>query len=79
MTTPRYSADKYTYRVLWSDESRQYVGVCSEFPEFRYLAEMHDAALAGIINRVDWALEAGWKACADLPVPLAIQRFKEAK
>jgi hypothetical protein len=24
--------DRYTYRVTWSDEDKEYIGLCAEFP-----------------------------------------------
>jgi len=74
--TPLYSADKYTYRVLWSEEHQRYVGVCSEFPEWHYEAQTHNEALAGIISRVTIEVERKRKAGEEVPVPLSIQRFK---
>ena len=28
--SPLYRAEKYTYRVVWSADDRQYVGVCTD-------------------------------------------------
>ena len=36
------------YRVLWSQEDREYVGVCEEFPSLSWLAVTADEALVGI-------------------------------
>lgn len=40
--------DYYTYRVTWSAEDKEYVGLCSEFPSLSWLANNHDQALQGI-------------------------------
>lgn len=40
--------DKYTYRVTWSDEDREYVGICAEFPSLSWLARSPESALKGI-------------------------------
>ena len=40
--------DYYTYRVTWSAEDNEYVGLCSEFPSLSWLASSHDEALRGI-------------------------------
>ena len=40
--------DKYTYRVTWSDEDREYVGLCAEFPSLSWLAKTKEEALRGI-------------------------------
>ncbi len=40
--------DHYTYRVTWSSEDKEYVGLCAEFPSLSWLArrqEEHDLRL----------------------------------
>jgi predicted HicB family RNase H-like nuclease len=41
-------ADKYTYRVTWSEEDEEFVGLCAEFPSLSWLAETPEDALKGI-------------------------------
>ena len=40
--------DHYTYRVSWSEEDREYVGTCAEFPSLSHLADTKVEALQGI-------------------------------
>ena len=40
--------DRYTYRVIWSDEDGEYAGLCAEFPSLSWLAPTPDAARSGI-------------------------------
>ena len=40
--------DRYTYRVTWSDDDNEYVGLCAEFPSLSWLASTPEAALKGI-------------------------------
>ena len=40
----------YTYRVIWSDEDEQYVGLCAEFPSLSWLASSPEEALRGILR-----------------------------
>lgn len=40
--------DRYTYRVTWSDEDQEHVGLCAEFPSLSWLAPSPEDALAGI-------------------------------
>lgn len=40
--------DRYTYRVTWSDEDSEYVGLCVEFASLSWLAGTPEAALKGI-------------------------------
>jgi predicted HicB family RNase H-like nuclease len=42
------TSDKYTYRVTWSDEDAEYVGLCAEFPSLSWLAKTKEEALRGI-------------------------------
>ena len=44
--------DKYTYRVTWSEEDGEYLGLCAEFPSLSWLADTQEAALAGIRDTV---------------------------
>ncbi len=45
-------ADHYTYRVSWSDEDRQFVATCTEFPSLSVLEDDRAQALAGIEDLV---------------------------
>jgi predicted HicB family RNase H-like nuclease len=38
----------YTYRVTWSPEDGQHVGLCAEFASLSWLANTPEAALKGI-------------------------------
>ena len=42
------SINHYTYRVTWSPEDQEHVGLCAEFPSLSWLAKTPDAALKGI-------------------------------
>ena len=44
--------DHYTYRITWSPEDSEYVGLCAEFPSLSWLADSPEAALAGVRNVV---------------------------
>lgn len=44
----RMSNDRYSYRVMWSAEDAEHVGLCAEFPSLSWLAPTAEAALAGI-------------------------------
>ena len=44
--------DHYTYRVTWSAEDEEYVGLCAEFSSLSWLAPTPQQALAGIRNLV---------------------------
>jgi len=67
--------DRYTYRVTWSDDDNEYVGLCSEFSSLSWLAKTPGAALKGIRKVVaDTAsdmLDNGEK----VPEPIACRRY----
>ena len=44
--------ESYTYRVIWSDEDQEHIGLCAEFPSLSWLASTPQEALAGIVNLV---------------------------
>ena len=40
--------DRYAYRVIWSANDDEYLGLCAEFPSLSWLAGTPEAALKGI-------------------------------
>ena len=42
------AVDPYTYRVTWSEEDNEYVGLCAEFPSLSWLEATPEEALKGI-------------------------------
>jgi hypothetical protein len=40
--------DRYTYRVTWSEEDGEHVGLCAEFPSLSWLEKTPEKALQGI-------------------------------
>jgi predicted HicB family RNase H-like nuclease len=44
--------DRYTYRVIWSEDDREFVGLCAEFPSLSWLSDEREAALRGIVQLV---------------------------
>ncbi len=42
------SVDHYTYRVTWSPEDGEHVGLCVEFPSLSWLATAPEETLSGI-------------------------------
>jgi hypothetical protein len=39
--------DKYTYRVTWSEDDNEYVGLCAECPSLSWLADTVSCSLHG--------------------------------
>lgn len=67
--------DKYTYRVTWSDEDREYVGLCAEFPGLSWLADTPEAALAGIRDTVSQVVRDMQSTGEPIPEPLATRIY----
>jgi predicted HicB family RNase H-like nuclease len=67
--------DHYTYRVTWSQEDEEYVGLCAEFPGLSWLAASPEDALAGIRVVVAESV-ADMRANGELvPEPIATRRY----
>ena len=69
------SLDHYTYRVTWSAEDGEHIGLCAEFPSLSWLAETPEAALAGIRQVVAEAVADIQAAGEAVPVPLAEKHY----
>jgi|GEM_PF-418887 len=67
--------DKYTYRVTWSEEDGEYVGLCTEFPSLSWLADTQEAALAGVRDTVKDVVQDMQSAGEAIPQPLATKRY----
>ena len=53
----KYNSEFYTYRVIWSQEDQEHVGLCAEFPSLSYLDRDMGKALQGISSLVSDAVE----------------------
>lgn len=49
-------SDRYTYRISWSEDDQEYVGLCIEFPSLSWLAKSPDDALQGIRKIIEDAV-----------------------
>ncbi len=67
--------DKYTYRVTWSEDDNEYVGLCAEFPSLSWLADTQEKALRGIRNLVGDVLMDMGKTDEPIPEPIASKHF----
>lgn len=67
--------DHYTYRVTWSEEDEEYVGLCAEFPSLSWLAEEPEAALQGIRQIVADVVADLRLNAEPVPEPLASKKF----
>lgn len=60
----------YTYRVTWSPDDNEHIGLCAEFPSLSWLAPSPEKALAGI-RKVVSDVVADMKANKE-PIPQAL-------
>ena len=67
--------DKYTYRVTWSEEDGEFVGLCTEFPKLSWLAMGPEEALKGIRLVVKDCIEDMVKNGEDVPKPIATRQY----
>ena len=67
--------ERYTYRVSWSDEDGEYVGLCAEFPSLSWLAETQEAAFQGIRDVVAEVVADMQANGEPIPEPLATKRY----
>ena len=67
--------DRYTYRVTWSEEDHEYVGLCAEFPSLSWLARTPEEALKGIRKVIAGVVKDMRKNKEPVPEPLATKGF----
>ena len=69
------NVDHYTYRVTWSSEDGEHVGLCAEFPSLSWLAKTPEAALKGIRSTVADVVTDMHKSKESIPAPLSEKRY----
>ncbi|MEK6672201.1 MAG: toxin-antitoxin system HicB family antitoxin [Nitrospirota bacterium] len=67
--------NKYTYRVTWSEEDAEYVGLCAEFPSLSWLAHTPEAALKGTRKLVNEVVADMLRNEEPVPEPIATKHF----
>jgi predicted HicB family RNase H-like nuclease len=67
--------DHYTYRVTWSPEDGEHVGLCTEFPSLSWLAPTPEAALLGIRQVVNEVVADMQASGEPIPKPLAEKHY----
>ena len=68
-------SSKYTYRVTWSEEDGEYIGLCAEFPSLSWLARTPEAALKGIRRLVSKVVADMIQNKEPIPDPIATKHF----
>ncbi len=67
--------DHYSYRITWSEEDQEYVGLCAEFPSLTWLAPQPEKALKGIRKLVAEVVADLKKSKEDIPQPIATKNY----
>jgi predicted HicB family RNase H-like nuclease len=67
--------DHYTYRVTWSAEDGDHVGLCAEFPSLSWLAATPEAALKGIRKVVAQTVDDLQQSGEEVPEPFSDRRY----
>ena len=68
-------SDHYTYRITWSSEDGEHLGLCAEFPSLSWLAPSPSEALAGIQELVKGVLADMRETGESPPEPLAERTY----
>lgn len=69
------SIDRYTYRVTWSEEDQEHVGLCAEFPSLSWLEKNPEKALAGIRKLVKSCVADMAANKEEVPEPISARNF----
>ncbi|MDN5882109.1 MAG: toxin-antitoxin system HicB family antitoxin, partial [Nitrosospira sp.] len=69
------SVNHYTYRITWSPEDGEHVGLCVEFPSLSWLATAPEEALSGIRQMVAEAAVDMQARGEPMPKPLAEKHY----
>ncbi len=67
--------DRHTYRITWSEQDNEHIGLCAEFPSLSWLAPTPEAALQGIRQVVADVVADMQANDEPVPEPIAIRRY----
>jgi len=67
--------DKYAYRVLWSEDDQEYIGLCSEFSSLSWLESTQEKALKGIRKLVNECISDLNENGEEVPTPIAVKDY----
>jgi len=67
--------DRYTYRVTWSEDDGEYVGLCTEFPSLSWLSKTPETALKGIRKLVAETILDMESSDESVPEPIASRQY----
>ncbi|MCA9980739.1 MAG: toxin-antitoxin system HicB family antitoxin [Anaerolineales bacterium] len=67
--------DRYTYRVMWSEEDEAYVGLCAEFASLSWLADSPEEALRGMRQLVAEVVADLQSNGEPVPEPFSLRQY----
>ena len=67
--------DRYTYRVTWSEDDSEHVGLCAEFPSLSWLSATPEGALKGIRKLVSEIVADMETNDENIPQPIACRQY----
>ena len=68
-------ADRYMYRVTWSEEDQEYVGLCAEFPGLSWLEKTPEKSLQGIRRLVNESVTDLKRNKEPVPEPISTRPY----
>jgi len=75
VTKTPINSNLYTYRVTWSEEDQEFIGLCAEFPSLSWLADTQEQALQGITQLVTGVIADMVSSNEVIPLPLSVKRY----
>lgn len=69
----------YTYRVTWSQDDQEYVGLCTEFPKLSCLSSVQITAFESIVQLVTDVVEDLQKSGELIPEPFSKKDFSRPR
>ena len=67
--------NKYTYRVTWSEDDEEFVGLCTEFPSLSWLATTPEKALKGIFSVVKDCIVDMINNSEEIPLAISTRQY----
>jgi predicted HicB family RNase H-like nuclease len=67
--------NQYIYRITWSEDDNEFVGLCVEFPSLSYLASSAQKALSGIMDVVEEVVKDMMDNNETIPEPLSSRHY----
>lgn len=67
--------DRYTYRITWSEEDSEFVGLCAELPSLSWLEKSPEKALRGIRKLAKETVTDLKRGMESVPEPISTRSY----